>query len=493
MRLTAALSVLAVLLAGCAVMAQTIPGDLNGDGIADRNDLPLFIQAWRNAHAGSGWASAADMNGDHVLDHLDVDLFLRAFLAPAPAPAYRLESLCFGPYYHADASTPPTVADLQWLVDGAAPYCRRLRTFSSAGNFSAIAPYAKSRGLGVWAGCDLTGDAAHDAGEINALIALINQGVVDVAVVGNENLLAGGPAPLQPSTLIAYINQVRAQSHGVPVTTAQSWHDLIANPDVVAACDVIMANAYSFWETIPVDHAIAVLNDHYNDLVAAYPGKPVYIGEVGWPSGGSAYGAAVPSPTNAAAYFLNFVSWARARGVQYTYFEMIDEPYKLGIEGDVGPHWGLWQYSTTDGASLKPGMILPFRGQTVPDNWTAPSIFFTGVPAYGDTTNTVLYGDTTGINPAQYDVAVYIHVVGLWWPKPTYDTPLTALGDGKDPTDRSWNCQIVTGGSDQDADIIYAFLLPVSYTPPKQSTGLSAIPQEVFDHAIVQCSVNRGP
>ena len=73
-------------------------------------------------------------------------------------------------------------------------------------------------------------------------------------------------------------------------------------------------------------------------------------------------------PENAAFYFLNFVSWARANSVQYFYFEAYDEPWKAAREGPQGACWGLWDQNS----QLKAGMQAVFDDQTLADNWTAP-------------------------------------------------------------------------------------------------------------------------
>lgn len=154
-----------------------------------------------------------------------------------------------------------------------------------------------------------------------------------------------------------------------------------------------------------------------------YPNKEIIVSETGWPSGGSAEQAAVPSPQNAAAYFKNFVSWARAKNRKYLYFEAYDEAWKTAAEGDVGATWGLW----TGHEDLKPGMLDVFSGLTVPDNWSSASIFggpgtasiqFTVVPPKEDT-RTLLQGQVLHVQPSAYYVAVFIRVNGGCGPNRT--------------------------------------------------------------------------
>lgn len=82
-----------------------------------------------------------------------------------------------------------------------------------------------------------------------------------------------------------------------------------------------------------------------------------------------------------------------------------------------------------------------------------PEIKFTAVPAYGSEDS--LKGTVDGVKTEDYGVAVYIEVEDVWWTKPTYDSPLTDIN-----TDKSWECDVTTGGNDKYATRIAAFLVP---------------------------------
>jgi hypothetical protein len=198
-------------------------------------------------------------------------------------------------------------------------------------------------------------------------------------------------------------------------------------------------------------------------------------------------GDAVPTPENASFYFLNFVSWARAESVGYYYFSGFDEKWKAQYEGPQGACWGIWDQ---DGV-LKPGMQVAFDGETIEDNWTTPGgpgepdIEFTYVPPYGSFDN--LEGQVSHVTAADHRVAVYIYVVGGWWNKPTWAQPLTTIH-----CDGTWICDITTGGQDQNATRMAAFLVPSSYDPPLLS-GHSRLPQELYDNALDWIEVERSP
>jgi hypothetical protein len=87
-------------------------------------------------------------------------------------------------------------------------------------------------------------------------------------------------------------------------------------------------------------------------------------------------------------------------------------------------------------------------------------------------------GRVTGVDPAKYKIVVYINVAGLWWgPKPYWDNPLTDI-----QRDGTWSTEIVTGGNDQDAAKVSAFLVPSGFSPPRAEgsrslpAGLSGYP-----------------
>lgn len=89
-------------------------------------------------------------------------------------------------------------------------------------------------------------------------------------------------------------------------------------------------------------------------------------------------------------------------------------------------------------------------------------IDFTYVPAYGSYDN--VQGKVCGVNPADYKVAAYIYVVGKWWTKPYWDRPLTPIKQ-----DGTFSFDYTTGGADEQATKIIAFLVPNSLTPPQDS------------------------
>ena len=113
-----------------------------------------------------------------------------------------------------------------------------------------------------------------------------------------------------------------------------------------------------------------------------------------------------------------------------------------------------------------------------------PRIELTFVPPVGSTV--FLEGRALHVNIESYGVAIYIYANG-WWTKPFRSEPITELG-----CDGSFVCNIVTGGSDETAKKIAAFLVPLDYGPPLMRGG-HTLPKEIFDNAAASVIVKRKP
>ncbi len=98
---------------------------------------------------------------------------------------------------------------------------------------------------------------------------------------------------------------------------------------------------------MPKETAVDRSLEIYDQLQAAFPGKTIVVGELGWPSAGRNFEQSMPSPITQAVVLRNFVARATALGIDYNIVEAIDQPEKL-FEGNVGPYWGILD------ASLRP-------------------------------------------------------------------------------------------------------------------------------------------
>jgi exo-beta-1,3-glucanase (GH17 family) len=414
---------------------------------------------------------------------------VEVYTADVVTPDYTLYGLNFSPYI--DGQNPNfgavvSAAQIQARLQIIAPYTQWVRTFGSTHGLELVPYLARGFGKQVAAGAWIGPDLAQNAIEINNLIANAQAGDVDLAIVGSEVLLRQDVSAAQ---LLAYINQVRqAIPAGIPVATADTYSVLLAHPAIIAASDIVLPNIYGFWEGLSLSNAICLVDSAYDQLAAVSGGKPIWISEVGWPSDGNVVGNAVPSLVNANAFFLQFVSWARARNVPYLYFSAFSEAWKALYEGPVGAHWGLWDAQGV----LKPGMQQVFDDHTVPVSCNSipggpgdPALQFTDVPPYGSGSTERLQGTALHVLPSNYKVVIYIRVANTWWVKPTYAAPLTSIFP-----DGAWSAQIMTGGNDALATEIAAFLIPNSYSPPLLGNA-SALPGELYANAVATAHVTR--
>ena len=253
-----------------------------------------------------------------------------------------LYGLCFSAYPEGQrAGDQLLAADVGRRMDLIAPHTRWVRSFACTEGHEAIPRLARTKGLKTMAGAWISHDRARNEREIEALIRLGQDGMVDIAVVGNEVLLRG---ELPEAELLACIARVRAAlPETVRVGCVDAYFQFLDRPALVAACDVVLPNCYPFWEGAPIGLAAQYLR-RMHGLVKAAAGedKPVIVTETGWPGRGEPVGAAVPSADNAMRYFVDVQQWGRREGIKLFWFASFDEPWKRGTEGEVGTQWGLW-------------------------------------------------------------------------------------------------------------------------------------------------------
>ncbi|MBT8132416.1 MAG: glycosyl hydrolase [Gammaproteobacteria bacterium] len=251
-----------------------------------------------------------------------------------------IHGLSFSPYV--TGQSPGTLIDEQQIRDRMSiiqPYTRWLRSFSCTDGHEAIPRIAHENGLKTMVGIWLEGD--HDKNEKELLngIEVARAGHANIVAVGNEVLLR---EELTEDQLIGHINRVKEAAPGVPVAYVDAYFKFVDHPRVTAACDVILANCYPYWEGCPADYALLYMKDMYQRALRAANGKKVIISETGWPNIGTPTGGSIPSEANALRYFINTYQWAAQDGIEIFYFSSFDEDWKIHDEGDVGAYWGLW-------------------------------------------------------------------------------------------------------------------------------------------------------
>ncbi len=226
-------------------------------------------------------------------------------------------------------------ADLA-LVAGTA---RRVRTYTSLGPVGEVPRLARPHNLRVTAGAWLSGHLETDGLEIAALVANANRySNVERLIVGNEALLRGD---LTPDQLRDTLNRVRAAVRQ-PVGTAEPWHVWLKHPELAGAVDFIAIHVLPYWEGVPAEEGPAWALECYRKVAEAFPGKPVLIGEVGWPSAGASVKRSRPSVVNQARFVREFLHLADEHRLDYFLMEAFDQPWKKALEGRVGAHWGMF-------------------------------------------------------------------------------------------------------------------------------------------------------
>ena len=219
------------------------------------------------------------------------------------------------------------------------PHVRWIRSFSCTEGNELIPRIAVENGLKTMVGVWLDDDKEHNEKELANAIEVAKAGHANILAVGNEVLLRGD---LTEDELIDYINRATQAVPDIDVGYVDAYFEFEVHPRVTAACDVILANCYPFWEGCPADHSLLYMKEMYRRAQRAANGKKVIISETGWPNVGTAELGAVPSFENAIKYFINTYQWAEEEGIEIFYFSSFDETWKVDAEGDVGAYWGIW-------------------------------------------------------------------------------------------------------------------------------------------------------
>ncbi|MGB3006596.1 MAG: glycosyl hydrolase family 17 protein [Chitinophagaceae bacterium] len=219
------------------------------------------------------------------------------------------------------------------------PYTKWIRSFSCTEGNEFIPMVAKEFGLKTLVGAWLGNDPEINRRELEGLIKLANEGLVDIAAVGNEVMYR---KDLSEEELLDFIKEVKNRIPHVPVGYVDAYYEFSHRPKITEICDVILCNCYPFWEGCPFEHSLAHMQQMYQQAKQAANGKQVIITETGWPSEGENLKGAVPSTQHARDYFINTQLWSANDDIQVFYFSSFDESWKTGPEGTVGAYWGIW-------------------------------------------------------------------------------------------------------------------------------------------------------
>ncbi|QPF88283.1 beta-(1-6) glucans synthase [Bradyrhizobium genosp. L] len=268
-------------------------------------------------------------------------------LAHAPIdPDNKVQCISYAPFRDNQTSlSPATQVSREQIAEDLAQLARIsncIRTYATDLGLDQIPELAAKAGLKVIQGIFLDRDRPKNATQIATAIRLARQypDTIIALVVGNEVLLR---KEMSASDLAATIRAIKAQV-SVPVTYADVWEFWLANRELGDAVDFVTVHILPYWENIPIpaEQAAAHADEIRRQVASAFPGKEIFIGEVGWPSEGRMREKSLASPVNQARVVSEVLDLARREHFRVNLFEAYDESWKREIEGTIGGYWGLF-------------------------------------------------------------------------------------------------------------------------------------------------------
>jgi exo-beta-1,3-glucanase (GH17 family) len=338
-------------------------GDVGGDGKAD--------VIWRNSTSGqvTMWVvNGTLLAGSNVVA---TSVPLKWIIQNGEPNSPPLFGLNFIPKFNGQGpnlTSQISESQIRESIGLIRPYTKWVRTFTCGDGFEKSGRIAHQLGLKAAIGGWLGRDPTANQQQIDCLINVANAGDADLVIVGNEALLRGD---ITDTALVNLINQIKqAVPEDIPVGYADVYSELLSHTNVMEAMDVILVNYYPYWEGVQVDFGMASIHGHHQQINLAANGKPVVVGETGWPTGGDIVGKATPSEENACFFFQNFISWAEANAVDYYFFSSFDEGWKGENEDLRGADLGFWDKTQ----ALTPCVQETLEGKRIEDNWSGINI-----------------------------------------------------------------------------------------------------------------------
>lgn len=295
-----------------------------------------------------------------------------------------LDGVAYGPFRDGQrpgTSNLPTEAEIQEDLDILSRHTSHIRLYGAGETAPDIVRLAAEKGISVTLGAWIDADPATNELELASLVSQTSHySNVVAAVVGNERLLFH---EISETQLITYIQQVQ-QAVDVPVSTAETWDVWLDHPQLAAVVDYLLVHIHPYWGGAPVDESVALVAQLYAQVQAAYPDKPIVIGETGWPTDGDIFGAAHPGEAAQQQFIETFTAWAAANNVSYFYFDFADETWKCNPGPAVECHWGLFTTARQPKQAVATNVIT-----------TVPSATYT-FPRFGSYTVTLTISNSCG-------------------------------------------------------------------------------------------------
>jgi glucan 1,3-beta-glucosidase len=252
----------------------------------------------------------------------------------------RIHGICFSLYE--DGQKPGDIiseGQIRRRMEILKPYTNWVRSFSTVEGNELIPKVAKEMGIKTLVGAWLGDDKEKNEVEIENLIQLCEEGLVDIAAVGNEVLYRND---LSLDELLEKIKYVKSRVPEITVGYVDAYYEFSRHPELVDACDVVLTNYYPFWEGTSFENSLGHLHHMHQQVRQVAKNKKIIITETGWPSQGENTKGAIPDAISSMKYFINAQLWAASSDIEMFYFSSFDESWKVGAEGEVGAYWGLW-------------------------------------------------------------------------------------------------------------------------------------------------------
>lgn len=186
---------------------------------------------------------------------------------------------------------------------------------------------------------------ARNRDEIKRAIQLAKtyKDIVIAVNVGNEALVSWTDHMVDLDTVISYVKKVKF-AISQPVTVAENyawWAE--SGRRLAENLDFITVHSYPVWEGKTIDQGLAYTIENIERVREALPGIELIVGEVGWATTASEFGARA-SEENQLRYFREVTEWAAKTNVTLFWFEAFDEDWKGDPNNPNGAekHFGLF-------------------------------------------------------------------------------------------------------------------------------------------------------
>jgi exo-beta-1,3-glucanase (GH17 family) len=170
---------------------------------------------------------------------------------------------------------------LKPLVDG-------VRVYGTDGANAFIPGLCDELGIDLHLGAWIDGIATDEANTRDlARIVNENHPRLKTAIVGNEVLARSAKNKVTEERLIELIKIAKSviTVKTVKIAAADTYPQwMMMRPNLANEVDLLIWHTYGYWSGVDIANAYSTVNSRYNDMLAAYPGKPMLLGETGWPT-----------------------------------------------------------------------------------------------------------------------------------------------------------------------------------------------------------------